>query len=411
MKQELFESLLDKYMLGELTPEDKILLAEMIREPQYEQVLDRFAREIMLSDEFTGLESPRIKAGILENLEVRMKLLEDQRMTGQRMPLRRGRIVPVMRYAAAAMIGLLMLGGGYLLWHHYSDNRRMAKLGQVAHAVIPGHNGAILTLSNGSQIVLDSIHKGIVTEEGKAKIVKGEGGLAYQDGAVENQILYNTLSTPRGRQYQLTLADGTRVWLNAGSSIRFPTSFPGNVREVSITGEVYLEVAQNAGKPFTITTGGMKVEVLGTSLDINAYPDEENHKATLLEGKIRVSGNVKGGEKEDVSGEGSGIILKPGQQAQLSKGDELKIIDNVDPGEVLAWKNGFFQFNGASIQTIMHELSRWYDVEVVYDGVIPKHSFVGRMGRDYNLSEVLTVLGTSGDVHFRIEGRRIIVRP
>jgi ferric-dicitrate binding protein FerR (iron transport regulator) len=211
------------------------------------------------------------------------------------------------------------------------------------------------------------------------------------------EVLYNTVSTPRGGQYQLTLSDGSKVWLNASSSLRFPTAFPGTERRVEITGEAYFEVAGNESKPFVVDIAGKgEVEVLGTQFNINAYEDEPAIKTTLLEGKVKVS----------ESNGSQSSVLKPGQQAQLANG--IRVMDNVDMEEIMAWKTGWFYFDRQELPAIMRQVSRWYDVDVRYEGRISKKSFSGIVGRDNDIKDVLKIMENAG-IRFRIEGSSITV--
>lgn len=329
--------------------------------------------------------------------------------------------------AAAAAVILLLVGGTYFLLTR-PPKPEMAKTGKPEKGssfdILPGGNKAILTLSNGTRITLDSTASGQIAQQGNVSVQKsGTGQLAYQ--VLESKataVLYNTLQTPRSGVYRLTLPDGSRVWLNAESSIKYPVYFAGRDREVEVSGEAYFEVAKDAAKPFKVAVHGKAVvDVLGTDFNINAYNDETAIKTTLLEGSVKVSI----GEKANLPGVNGGndrdrgqqaVILKPGQQAQLmvampsSVVGRMKVVKDADIDQVIAWKNGFFNFNQVDLQAVMRQLARWYDVDVVYERDIPKIRFVGEMQRDLNLSDVLDVLKRT-DVHFRIEGRKIIVLP
>lgn len=264
----------------------------------------------------------------------------------------------------------------------------------------PGGNKAQLTLADGSIILLDGTANGLLAEQGTAKIIKkADGQLLYDvTGAPTTDILYNTLSTPRGGQYNITLPDGSKVWLNSASTIIYPTSFNGKERKVEILGEAYFEVAKDATKPFRVKMNEMEVEVLGTHFNINGYQDESFVRTTLLEGKVK----VRSGAVEN--------LLNPGQQAQLGKNGNIKLLKNVNVEEVMAWKDGNFQFEDADIYSVMRQLARWYDLEVAYSGRLTKH-FVGSISRDVNLSQVLTMLQQTGEVKFSREGKKIIVSP
>ncbi|HMI60329.1 MAG TPA: FecR domain-containing protein, partial [Puia sp.] len=262
-----------------------------------------------------------------------------------------------------------------------------------------GINGAILTLADGRQIVLDSTNNGFSATDGHAKIVKGsKDQITYKaSDAASAELFYNTISTPRGRKISVVLADGTKVWLNAASSIKFTTVFSGSQRQVEIRGEAYFEVAANVKQPFVVKKMGSDyaVQVLGTQFNINAYDDEDVIRTTLLEGSVRIKNK----------------ILKPGQQAVAGKDqDEVTVVPNVNTGEVMSWKNGVFNFDRADIYTVMRQVARWYDVEVEYKGTITRH-FGGSISQDVNVSQVFKMLELTGAVHFTIEGRKVIVMP
>ncbi|AYL94400.1 FecR family protein [Mucilaginibacter celer] len=305
-------------------------------------------------------------------------------------------------YAAAASILVFLSAGLYL--YRQPKQQNPVKNNIVKNDFLPGGNKAILTLANGSTLSLTGGNKGLLARQGITNInKKEEGKVEYRPAADDLTaakpagVMYNTVTTPKGGQYQVALPDGTKVWLNTASSIRFPTAFNGTERQVEITGEVYFEVAKNKEKPFIVTSGNQKVTVLGTHFDINAYPDENVVKTTLLEGSVKVTTG------------GNMVLLKPGQQAQLDNGNKLIVSNDVDPDEVIAWKNGYFQFNKADIKTIMNQISRWYDVEVKYEGQIEPGHYYGKISRNVNASKVLKVLELSG-MHFTIEGGKIIVK-
>lgn len=263
--------------------------------------------------------------------------------------------------------------------------------------VMPGQVGAVLTLSNGKTIVLDTANNGSLAEENGTEIVKKDGQVTYANQSGRSEALYNTMTTPRGRQFKLVLADGSNVWLNAESSITFPTAFTGKERKVSITGEAYFEIAHNKQMPFIVEKGEMRVQVLGTHFNINSYEDENSINVTLLEGSLKVA---KGNNSS---------LIKPGQQAQL-KNQEIKLINNADMNSVMAWKNGFFDFEGKDIGVLMRQLSRWYDIEVVNDTKIDD-LFFATIPRNTNLSDVLKALELTGKVKFEITGKTIHVKP
>lgn len=306
-----------------------------------------------------------------------------------------------IRYAAAVIILCMLSVSAYFLFKPRQENQigTTASVHKEKNDVSPGRNTAMLTLANGTTINLDSAANGALTTQGNAKILNLNGLLSYNTVDTKPaEVVYNTISTPRGGQYQLMLADGSRVWLNAASSLRFPASFVGKERKVELMGEVYFEVAKNAAMPFKVKVHGMEVEVLGTHFNINSYDNESMVRTTLLEGSIKIN-------KDDKSS-----LLKPGQQAQMNEAGEIKIISNVDVEEAIAWKEGKFQFDKADIHAIMRQLARWYDVEVEYKGNVSSH-FGGTISRDVNLSQVLNMLHLTGEVNFKIEGKKVVVMP
>lgn len=304
--------------------------------------------------------------------------------------------------AAAAVAALLSVAAWQLLNRPSStpapDTVASLPSGQD---VAPGGNRAILTLADGTQIPLDSAGAGQLARQGNTTIIKLDSGrLAYHaaTGATAT-VLYNTISTPRGGQFHITLPDGTQVWLNASSSLRYPTAFTGQERRVDLSGEAYFEVAKNAGRPFRIGSEEMEVEVLGTHFNIMAYDDEDILRTTLLEGAVKVTRN------------GSSRLLQPGQQARVHRSDgSLDVLPDANTEEAVAWKNGFIQFEGQDIKAAMRMLSRWYNVEVDYRGAVPAH-FRGIIPRNVPLSQVLKMMELTGEAHFSIEGNRIIVSP
>lgn len=267
----------------------------------------------------------------------------------------------------------------------------------------PGTNKAILTLSNGSKINLNAADNGVLAEQGNTSVKKSdEGRVTYTENNAPNTTakpVFNTITTPKGGQYQVVLPDGTKAWLNAASSIIFPTVFEGSKRDVEIAGEVYFEVAKDKHKPFTVTCAGQKLTVLGTHFNVNAYAEEQTIKTTLLEGSVKITNGTHN------------VILKPGQQSLVIPGSEnnIQVSSAIDTEEIIAWKNGYFQFNKADIKTIMNQIARWYDVEVEVSGKLPDAHYRGNISRNVNLSKVLKIMELSG-IHFTVEGRKIIVK-
>lgn len=316
-------------------------------------------------------------------------------------------------YLIAAAVLFVAIGVTVIFnWNRRSKNIAELPLEQRYHNdVSPGGDKAVLELADGSKIVLDNVSNGELAKQGTTKIIKLDNGqLAYHSGqAGTDPVSYNTISTPRGGQYQVILPDGSKVWLNALSSLRFPTAFTGNERKVELNGEAYFEVVKNASMPFKVGIShdvtevagheSLEVDVLGTEFDLMTYADEDRQKVTLINGETR----VRVGHEQ--------ITLQPNQQAYLDKKSfALNFINSVDVGETIAWKNGHFQFQDAYIESIMRQAARWYDVEVRYDGKV-NQQFSGTIPRQVNLSTLLKILEATGWVHFRIDGKKVTVSP
>ncbi|MBO9634238.1 MAG: FecR family protein [Chitinophagaceae bacterium] len=309
-----------------------------------------------------------------------------------------------LRYSAAAAVGILIVGIAtfWLMTRTGEDRPATPQTAHYKSDAGPGGDKAILQLEDGRAILLDTA-SGELAKQGNTRIQKTtDGSISYSAGKSGNDtaMVYNKIVTPRGGQYQVILPDGTKVWLNAASSLRFPVAFKGGERIVELTGEAWFDVAQNAARPFKVQVAGIahpfQLDVLGTAFNIQAYADEPVQAATLVNGKVKVSA----GDQQQ--------LLQPGQQARLNNGS-MQVID-ADMDEVLAWKNGIFYLENANIQSIMRQLSRWYDVEVVFEGNITQQ-FVGKIPRNMNLSDVLKILESTGWVHFTFEGKTVTVSP
>ncbi|WEK36493.1 MAG: DUF4974 domain-containing protein [Candidatus Pseudobacter hemicellulosilyticus] len=305
-------------------------------------------------------------------------------------------------WAAAAVLVLLCVGLFFLV---INDNKKAAAP-MVVQGIPPGRDGAVLTLADGRQVSLDSLENGIVALQGGAVARVQTGKLIYE--ARGKEVVYNTMTTPKGRQYQLTLPDGTKVWLNAASSIRFPTVFTGNERKVEITGEAYFIVEKDPGRPFLVDVRDkMEVAVLGTDFNISAYDNDEAVSATLLKGSIQV--NVAG-----IQGQPGPLLLEPGQQVQLitetNRRSEagLRLVRSVDTDKVIAWKNGLFNFDDAPLSAVLRQLERWYNIRVVYQPPAKEVTFKGKIYRNINLSDALKVLEIM-EVNFELKGDTLYV--
>lgn len=305
---------------------------------------------------------------------------------------------PLIQITAVIIIALLLFGGMYRYYKPVKPHQ-IARIDNKKTIIAPGGNKAVLTLQDGSTINLNDAENGTLATQGNTRVVKlANGQIAYDEASgPADKVLYNTMTTPRGGQYKLTLPDGTNVWLNSASSINYPTAFVGKERRVSVTGEAYFEVFKDKSRPFYVVAGNQSIEVLGTHFNIMAYSDEESIKTTLLEGSVKIS------EHNNTS------ILKPGEQAVVANKGGITV-KPADIDEAMAWKNGYFRFSRVDIKHIMRQISRWYDVEVAYEGGIPDDEFVGKIGRSENISQILHLLELE-NVHFKIEGKKITVLP
>ena len=320
-------------------------------------------------------------------------------------PIRQSTPGNLKKWAAAAAILLVIGSVTYLMIDRQPKTIAKQVFVNPQHTekdALPGFDGAVLTTASGNQIILDNTTNGIVSKEGNTEAIKQTNQLVYNESskALPEVETYNTLRTPKGRKFQLILADGTKVWLDAASSLTYPIAFTGMQRKVKATGQVYFEVAKDPAKPFIVEAAGTSVQVLGTHFNVNAYEDETTMKTTLLEGMIKITRN------------NNSSMLKPGQQAviNVSEPGSIKVNNAVDLDAVMAWKNGLFQFTNADLTTVLRQLSRWYDMDIVYEGKMPKREFEGKIGRDLNLSQVLKLL-EKVQVRFRIEGNKLIAQP
>jgi ferric-dicitrate binding protein FerR (iron transport regulator) len=315
-----------------------------------------------------------------------------QRIKTHRAPVKR--MTTWYRVAAAAVIvGIVATAAFFHTTNHATVQKtEVIAAKKIVNDVPPGKDRAILTLQNGTKVDLDSLQKSNAAMYGFQK--KNDNEIAFNDGSSQT-ITYNTLATPKGGKYKLMLPDGSMVWLNAASTLRFPTAFQGNTREVTVTGEAYFEIAPNAKQPFHVKVNDMDVQVLGTNFNVMAYDDENTVNTTLLQGSVKVS-----------QGNNSGL-LKPGQFSAIDKEGAIKIRE-ADVEETIAWKNDMFVFRAYDFKKVMRQLERWYNVTVVYKSKIPEGKYSGMIGRNNNISQVLNILKASG-ISFNINDNTIIV--
>ncbi len=384
MNHKRAEALLEKYLAGNCTPEEAAIV-----ESWYLQVTEN--QEALPSEPDYASLGHSMWASIQERNQQPKKV---------KMP---------WGWAAAAVI-LLALGFGFYQYLHTPKSGVQNTGSLVQNDIKPGGNKAFLTLANGTRIVLDDVQNGKIAEQEGVSITKtAKGELVYTAKNTTAQLLggkpqFNTIETPKGGQYQINLPDGTKVWLNAGSSLKYPTAFANTGREIQLTGEAYFEVAKKTDHgqrvPFNVKTETQLVEVLGTHFNINSYDNEDNTKTTLVEGSVRVT---------PAGGTGNlAKVLKPGEQSVL-KGTSVKV-NAVDTEEAVAWKEGLFMFDDEDLESIMRKVSRWYNVEIIFKdkGLLTK-GFSGTVSRFGNVSQVLSKIEETGSVHFKIEERRIVV--
>ncbi|HUP11938.1 MAG TPA: FecR domain-containing protein [Niastella sp.] len=404
MQTNNFQELLDKYLTGTLTETERNRFYELLNDPEHNKQLAAIIDKELYEHQFESEPDNNILAAIQENIQSGI----------QAEKAKRAKIIRLTRWltvAAVVIIGFCGVAWWWLTAENPTQNEIVEqKPVNGKNAITPGGNKAILKLSDGREIVLDSAGEGTLTKQGQSNVIKsGDGQLQYQAaGNTSAETVYNTIATPRGGQYQLVMADGSKVWLNASSSLRFPTAFTGKERRVELTGEGYFEIQHLAPKgeqkkiPFivnVISGNGREaeVEVLGTHFNINAYDDEMAVKTTLLNGSVKV-------KAENL------VVLKPGEQAALAGAHSPLTIDHSpDLEQVMAWKNGLFQFKAAGIETVLRQAARWYDVTFVYKGTIPER-FSGQISRSANAEQLLKILELTGKVKFEINGKTIIVK-
>jgi hypothetical protein len=377
--------LLDKYLTESLLPEEKEELMKRLDDPAERGELEKLLENSFLDDSFEAADNPVLQAHIHEFLQQQI----DAEQTPV-IPMRKNRI---LRFVAAAVAVVILIGG---IWWMSAD--KQAPTEQVAgndpvykNDVQPVSQGVVLTLGDGRAINLEASPNGVLATEAGASLSKQDSSIRYSNAHQQTKMpVYNTIATSFGSTYQLELSDGTRVWLNATSSLRFPVSFSGPNRVVELSGEGYFEVAKNSKQPFLVRSGDATVQVLGTRFNINAYDD--GVRTTLLDGSVKINEQ----------------LLKPGQQGILK--ENIVAVEKAAIDEVMAWKNGMFNFNYRDITGIMKEVERWYGVKVVYASPV-KGMFSTMLQRDMPLSKLLRNLELTGELKFSIEGKTITVMP
>jgi len=408
MNKERLQYLLEMWMDRLASPEEARELAARLEEHREDGAVPELLVQLIEqteTDEVLPMEDRERRLSAILEID---KTISDYKKTNGRKairPMKRPNHplrISFRRWGWVAASVLILLAEGAVVMLAINANRKEQHAQAAIQDIAPGSNKAILTLGNGATIRLDSAGSQLI-QQGDVTVRQTGAQLTYDVQGSNAGLTYNTLTTPRGGQFRVQLPDGTLVWLNAASSLRYPTAFAGKERTVEISGEAYFEVAAAAGRPFMVKIGETAaVEVLGTSFNVNAYPDETGIHTTLLKGAVRVA----------TLHTGAHALLQPGQQAQIAGSQPeagIKIISNANISQIMAWKNGLFNFENAGLQEVMRQLARWYDLQVVYENGVPDMYFEGEMSREMSLSQVLAGLQQTG-VRFRIEeGRRLVV--
>ncbi|MBN8785956.1 MAG: FecR family protein [Terrimonas sp.] len=396
-----YKELMTRFLNNECTDEEVVEILDYIGKSDSNRLLleqmQAFYKASLQEDDLPEAAgwSSRVRMELLKNINTRTA-------------------IPVYKrqfFRAAAVVFLLLSAGAFFYFSSRKTIHNDIASGRKSEIILPGSNKATLTLADGSLIDLNEAGNGDIAFQGDVKVIKTDGKINYNVANTgSNVIAYNTITTPRGGQYAIVLADGSKVWLNATSSLRFPTSFNGSSRKVELTGEGYFEIAQSKlpdgrKQPFFVSIntasghGGI-VEVLGTHFNIMAYDEEGAINTTLLEGAVKLNT----GEKT--------VLLKPGQQAHVTKGvDQVEVLVDVDTDSVIAWKNGEFRFDNTDLKSIMRQIERWYDINIIYDKNIPEIGLSGKIKRKNNIEQLLEILEATHKIQFRIEGKNVFVAP
>lgn len=372
-----------------------------MEDQEVEKLLERYISGTATDNEIAYVETWYLKAPIPEAKIADTQIIEDQRESLdkiiQQIPSRKHKLWPTI--AAVAAVAVIIFSAGLF----YSNNNHKKDLTVTLNKIVPGSIGATLTLSNGKKVTLNALPSGEVANQLGLSINKtADGQLVYEKSGIKNSTeadgTTNTLSTDNGQTYMIVLPDKSKVWLNAASSLTYSLTLNDNgFRKVKLNGEAYFEIAKDKNHPFIVSTENQEIKVLGTHFNVNSYKDEEAIKTTLLEGSVQVSI-----PKSNITD-----ILKPGQQSVLQNNSLRVVAAKTD--EAIAWKNGYFQFNESHLRSIMREISRWYDIDIVYEGKVEDALFYVKIPRNLSLTEVMKILEING-INFKIEGRKLIVK-
>lgn len=380
-----------KYLQKDISPEQEALLKDWLLKSEHNKKL---FEELQNNDSLIA-EMKRYNESIARTESAKLRAVEEAFPKSGKV-----KRMSWFRYAAAAVL-LIMLGGGYYLFFKSKPDKVKQEevVAKAQHDVEPGQFKAKLTLADGSVLVLDSFSNNRLVQQGGTNVYTRDGELIYNPAKSkeDKEIFHNTLTTARGESYKLILPDGSKAWLNAASSVRFPVSFTGNERRIEITGEVLMEVVSNKTKPFIVSVNNTEVKVLGTVFNVNSYEEENGIITTLVEGKVLLTKGSKS------------LVLTPGQQAQVTEEGNMELDKEADIDKATGWQRGLFVFKGDDVKTVMNQLARWYDVKVIYKGEI-KDKFYAVIKRNQSASNVLYALEQSSG-HYKIDGNTIIVSP
>lgn len=391
MMQNELEYYIDRLAEGNITDAEWKALQQTLKQPGNQQLLEGYLDRQLIQLAEDPIAYPDVTARVKKEINAR---IAKERGEKSRAPIR---VLPIW-WAAASLLFVLAIGGYY--WVSRVNDARPSTTAFTEVEPNPASAGAILTLADGSQLVLDSLGNGVVAKQEGSQVIINNGQLLYEEGSNSSgRLAYNTLTAPKGRQFNLRLPDGSEAWLNAESSIRYPTAFRGKERLVEITGEVYFQVSPNAQMPFKVKVNRKaEIVVLGTSFNVNAYENEASITTTLLEGSIKINGH----------------LLKPDQQARIANNglthNNVEIVDKADIDKVMAWKKGLFNFEDVTMLDFLRQVERWYDIEIIYEKGVPNLPIMGKMTRDVPLNGLLKNLEKLG-LRYKLEGRILTVLP
>ncbi|NHA02363.1 FecR family protein [Mucilaginibacter sp. HC2] len=401
MNKARLHNLLHQYLNGLISEDDCIELLDYIDHAGTDEIADAVTVDLVdleKSPQFGEQQTGEI----FQRIQSDFRFKESSQVKKDQTPIVK---LYKNRWLQIAAACFLLLTGGVLYFSHQNKPKTDASqlMASRKTLIVPGSNKAFLTMANGKIILLSNASNGVLAKTNSGNISKIRNGqIVYNTtgaGKINDgqSIGDNILTTPKGGEYEVVLPDGTKVWLNAASSLNYPVAFTGNDRQIKLIGEAYFEVAKNKDKPFYVNINNVQVRVLGTHFNVEAYNDDENIKTTLLEGSVQISKN------------NTHSILAPGQQAVINKNSNNIVVSTADIDDAMAWKNGYFIFDHDNIQGIMKKVSRWYDVDVTYQGNFTDLKFGGTFYRSKSVEELLQHLESVGNIHFAIKGRRIIV--